>query len=70
VDVRAAVEPVPKILRDYLAPSIFGLRVLYIMQTSIKYTAEAPHGVKAGLKRTYGFISQDLIDVMSISCRT
>jgi len=36
------------------------------VQTSIKYTAEAPHGVKAGLKRTYGVISQDLIDVMSM----
>ena len=36
------------------------------LQTSIKYTAEAPHGVKAGLKRTYGVISQDLIDVMSM----
>jgi len=35
-------------------------------QTSIKYTAEPPHGVKAGLKRTYGVISQDLIDVMSM----
>jgi len=37
-----------------------------IVKTSIKYTAEAPHGVKAGLKRTYGVISQDLIDVMSM----
>jgi len=39
---------------------------LHDIQTSIKYTAEAPHGVKAGLKRTYGVISQDLIDVMSM----
>ena len=40
--------------------------VSYVVQTSIKYTAEPPHGVKAGLKRTYGVISQDLIDVMSM----
>jgi len=37
-----------------------------VLQTSIKYTAEPPQGVKAGLKRTYGVISQDLIDVMTM----
>ena len=29
-----------------------------LLQSSIKYTAEPPQGVKAGLKRTYGLITQ------------
>ena len=42
------------------------MRACVSPQTSIKYTAEPPQGVKAGLKRTYGVISQDLIDIMSM----
>jgi len=33
------------------------------VQTSIKFTAEPPQGVKAGLKRTYGIITQDQLDI-------
>lgn len=36
------------------------------MQTSIKFTAEPPQGVKAGLKRTYGIITQDQLDVTNM----
>jgi len=38
-----------------------------VFQTAIKFTAEPPQGVKAGLKRTYGVITQDLLDVMTMS---
>ena len=37
------------------------------VQTSIKFTAEPPQGVKAGLKRTYGIITQDQLDVSNMS---
>lgn len=37
-----------------------------LLQMSIKFTNEPPQGLKAGLKRTYGGISQDLLDVSSM----
>ncbi|ELU05307.1 hypothetical protein CAPTEDRAFT_162628 [Capitella teleta] len=37
-----------------------------LLQSSIKFTAEPPQGVKAGLKRTYGLISQDQLDVSNM----
>lgn len=33
-----------------------------LLQYSIKFTAEPPQGVKAGLKRTYGLINQEMLD--------
>jgi len=36
------------------------------LQTSLKFTAEPPQGVKAGLKRTYGIITQDQLDISNM----
>ena len=33
------------------------------LQTSIKFTNEPPQGVKAGLKRTYAWFTQDMLDM-------
>lgn len=33
-----------------------------LLQQSVKFTNEPPSGIRAGLKRTYGNISQDLLD--------
>ncbi|KAJ0000193.1 hypothetical protein NQD34_012035 [Periophthalmus magnuspinnatus] len=38
-----------------------------LLQMSIKFTNEPPQGLKAGLKRTYGGINQDLLDVSNMS---
>ncbi|KAM9783262.1 dynein axonemal heavy chain 5-like [Neosynchiropus ocellatus] len=38
-----------------------------LLQMSIKFTSEPPQGLKAGLKRTYGGINQDLLDVFSMA---
>uniref|UniRef100_A0A8C1PA60 Dynein, axonemal, heavy chain 5 n=1 Tax=Cyprinus carpio TaxID=7962 RepID=A0A8C1PA60_CYPCA len=37
-----------------------------LLQMSIKFTNEPPQGLKAGIKRTYGGISQDLLDVSNM----
>uniref|UniRef100_A0A3Q3G615 Dynein, axonemal, heavy chain 5 n=1 Tax=Labrus bergylta TaxID=56723 RepID=A0A3Q3G615_9LABR len=37
-----------------------------MLQMSIKFTNEPPQGLKAGLKRTYGGINQDLLDVSNM----
>ncbi|KAF7655270.1 hypothetical protein LDENG_00058640 [Lucifuga dentata] len=37
-----------------------------LLQMSIKFTSEPPQGLKAGLKRTYGGINQDLLDISNI----
>ncbi|XP_062848702.1 dynein axonemal heavy chain 5 [Trichomycterus rosablanca] len=37
-----------------------------LLQMAIKFTNEPPQGLKAGLKRTYGGISQDLLDVSNM----
>ncbi|XP_028985303.1 dynein axonemal heavy chain 5 isoform X3 [Betta splendens] len=37
-----------------------------LLQMSIKFTNEPPQGLRAGLKRTYGGISQDLLDVSNM----
>ena len=33
------------------------------LQTSIKFTNEPPQGLKAGLKRTYAWLTQDMLDM-------
>ncbi|XP_038567842.1 dynein heavy chain 5, axonemal [Micropterus salmoides] len=37
-----------------------------LLQMSIKFTNEPPQGLKAGLKRNYGGINQDLLDVSNM----
>ncbi|XP_076010940.1 dynein axonemal heavy chain 5 isoform X2 [Genypterus blacodes] len=38
-----------------------------LLQMSIKFTSEPPRGLKAGLKRTYGGINQDLLEVSNMA---
>ena len=35
---------------------------IQILQSSIKFTNEPPQGLRAGLKRTYGLITQDKLE--------
>uniref|UniRef100_G3T979 Dynein axonemal heavy chain 5 n=1 Tax=Loxodonta africana TaxID=9785 RepID=G3T979_LOXAF len=38
-----------------------------LLQMSIKFANEPPQGLRAGLKRTYGGVSQDLLDVSTVA---
>ncbi|NIG58915.1 dynein heavy chain 5, axonemal [Pontoporia blainvillei] len=38
-----------------------------LLQMSIKFANEPPQGLRAGLKRTYGGVSQDLLDVSAVA---
>ena len=38
-----------------------------LLQMSIKYTAEPPQGIKAGLKRTFQSLSHDFIDISNLA---
>ena len=37
-----------------------------LLQTSIKFTAEPPQGMKAGLRKTYAAITQDQLDISNM----
>ena len=37
-----------------------------LLQICIKFTNEPPQGIKAGLKRTYSGVTQDLLDISSM----
>ena len=37
-----------------------------LLQSSIKFTNEPPQGVKAGLKRTYATLTQDILDISNL----
>lgn len=40
--------------------------VCFLPQTSLKFTNEPPQGMRAGLKRTFAGINQDLLDISNL----
>lgn len=48
--------------RIWITTEIHNLFPISLLQISVKYTNEPPSGMRAGLKRTYGNLNQDLLD--------
>jgi len=66
LEVITTTENVNDKFRCWITTEVHPKFPINLLQTSIKFTAEPPQGVKAGLKRTYGLITQDQLDISNM----
>ncbi|XP_077430963.1 dynein axonemal heavy chain 5 isoform X2 [Vanacampus margaritifer] len=67
MDIIAETDFVHDSFRLWMTTEVHRLFPITLLQMSIKFTNEPPQGLKAGLKRTYGGINQDLLDVSNMT---
>ncbi|XP_061675571.1 dynein axonemal heavy chain 5 [Syngnathoides biaculeatus] len=67
MDIITEAEFVHDSFRLWMTTEVHRHFPITLLQMSIKFTNEPPQGLKAGLKRTYGGINQDLLDVSSMA---
>uniref|UniRef100_A0AAV2MBY1 Dynein heavy chain 5, axonemal n=1 Tax=Knipowitschia caucasica TaxID=637954 RepID=A0AAV2MBY1_KNICA len=66
MDIMTETESVHDSFRLWITTEVHKQFPITLLQMSIKFTNEPPQGLKAGLKRTYGGINQDLLDVSNM----
>ncbi|KAJ9594442.1 hypothetical protein L9F63_014127 [Diploptera punctata] len=52
--------------RTWITTEVHDSYPISLLQISIKYTNEPPQGMRAGLKRTYGSMSQDILEYTDV----
>uniref|UniRef100_A0A8D1J055 AAA+ ATPase domain-containing protein n=1 Tax=Sus scrofa TaxID=9823 RepID=A0A8D1J055_PIG len=67
MDIIVETELVHDAFRLWMTTEVQKHFPIALLQMSIKFANEPPQGLRAGLKRTYGGVSQDLLDVSSVA---
>ncbi|GAB1299283.1 Dynein axonemal heavy chain 5 [Apodemus speciosus] len=63
MDIITETESVHDTFRLWITTEVHKQFPITLLQMSIKFANEPPQGLRAGLRRTYGGVSQDLLDV-------
>ncbi|XP_048464583.1 dynein axonemal heavy chain 5 [Rhincodon typus] len=66
MDIITETESIHESFRLWMTTEVHKLFPIALLQMSVKFTNEPPQGLRAGLRRTYCGISQDLLDVSNM----
>lgn len=66
LDIILTTDNVHESFRLWMTTEVHKQFPINLLQVCIKFTNEPPQGIKAGLKRTYSGVTQDLLDISSV----